>query len=238
MIRAVLALAIVAGCRSPQRWTPAPGTSWQLQLSGTIDPSVPVALYVVDLVDSPDDVLATLRARGVKIVCYFSAGTAESYRTDVATLPAGVASKILPEWPDERWLDIRAEPVRALVRSRLDHAVKRRCDGVDPDNVDAYTHDTGFPLTAADQLAFNRFVAGEAHERGLAVGLKNDLDQAADLVEECAQYGECDKAAPFVARGKPVFHVEYATEACPPKRAGFSTLLKRLDLDAYRVPCP
>ena len=57
--------------------------------------------------------------------------------------------------------------------ARLDLAQQRGCDGVEPDNVQSYDDDTGFELTAADQLAFNRRVADEAHARGLAVGLKN-----------------------------------------------------------------
>ncbi len=55
---------------------------------------------------------------------------------------------------------------------RLDLAVTKGCDGVEPDNMDGYANDSGFPLTAEDQLTFNRFIANEAHRRGLAVGLK------------------------------------------------------------------
>ena len=54
-------------------------------------------------------------------------------------------------------------------------------DGVEADNVDGYANDSGFPLTAADQLRFNRFLARAAHARGLSIGLKNDLGQAAAL---------------------------------------------------------
>ena len=36
---------------------------------------------------------------------------------------------------------------------------------VEADNVDGYTQDSGFPLTADDQLRFNRAVAALAHER-------------------------------------------------------------------------
>ena len=44
-----------------------------------------------------------------------------------------------------------------------------------------------FSLTAADQLDYNRFLAEQAHQRGLAIGLKNDLDQVASLVDLFAQ---------------------------------------------------
>lgn len=60
---------------------------------------------------------------------------------------------------------------------------------------------TGLPLTSADQLAFNVFVANAAHVRGLSVALKNDLGQIPELVpyfdwavnEQCAQYDALKK---------------------------------------------
>jgi hypothetical protein len=95
------------------------------------------------------------------------------------------------------------------------------CDGVDPDNVDGYSNATGFPLRAADQLAYNRFLAGEAHARGLAVGLKNDLDQVAALAadfdfainEQCFAYDECAALAPFTRAGRSVLQIEYGAVA-------------------------
>ncbi len=269
---ALLALALV-GCRgdrastpmtpasgeltptpaNPPRapWTPAPGMAWQIQLAGEVDPSLPVAIYDVDLVDTPDATLAALRARGIRIICYCSAGTAEAYRSDLGGLPPEVLGKPLADWPDERWLDIRAPAVRELARRRLDLAVTRGCDGVDPDNVDAFANPSGLPLTADDQLAFNRFLAAEAHARGLGVGLKNDIAQIPSLLgafdwainEQCMAYDECDALAPFVRAGKPVFHLEYgdpalAERVCPDARArGFDTLVKRVELDAFRIAC-
>ena len=36
----------------------------------------------------------------------------------------------------------------------------------EPDNVDGFANGSGFPLTSSDQLAYNRFLATEAHARG------------------------------------------------------------------------
>ena len=107
------------------------------------------------------------------------------------------------------------------MQARLDLAVSKGCDGVEPDNVDSYANSNGLGLTAADQLDFNRFVAAEAHKRGLSVGLKNDLDQVKTLQpaydwalnEQCSQYGECSSLTPFVTAGKAVFGVEYTGSA-------------------------
>jgi hypothetical protein len=245
-------------------WKPAPGTSWQWQLSGTIDTSVDVAMYDVDLVVTPDSVLQRLRTDGRRIVCYFSAGSYENGRDDLADVPAAAIGKVLDGWPDERWFDIRHPAVRAVMTARLDRAVARGCDGVEPDNVDGYANDNGFDdapagaLTAADQLDFNRFLADEAHARGLSIGLKNDLDQIPDLVasfdwalnEECFQWDECDTLAPFIAAGKAVFHTEYPPEdsdetlrdvadriCADANRLDMDSLVKNLELDAARIAC-
>ena len=47
----------------------------------------------------------------------------------------------------ERWLDIRARRVKRVMARRLAFAAEIGCDGVDPDNVNGYAADTGFPLT-------------------------------------------------------------------------------------------
>lgn len=94
---------------------------------------------------------------------------------------------------------------------RLDLAKSKGCDGVEPDNIDAYiqVNGGGFKVTYQDQLNYNIWLAREAHARNLSIGLKNDVDQVKDLVshfdwalnEECYQYNECDTLLPFI-RGK------------------------------------
>ena len=133
--------------------------------------------------------------------------------------------------------------------ARLDMCRTKGFDAVEPDNMDGYKNDTGFPLEAADQLRYNRLIARLAHERGMAVGLKNDLDQIPSLVrdfdfavnEQCAQYGECGRLKPFIAAGKAVFHVEYdlpVARFCPDsRRLKLSSMLKKYDLGAWREPC-
>ena len=236
---------------------PAADVTWQWQLSGSINTAYDVDLYDVDLWETPDATLRQLRDRGVLVLCYFSAGSGDENRPDYASFTSADLGNRLDGYPSERWLDIRSETVWAVMLSRLDLAAARGCDGVEPDNVDGYTNDPGFDLTARDQLAFNRTLANEAHRRGLFVALKNSGDQAADLVdyfdlelnEQCALYDECEQLAPFAEVGKPVLQVEYAearAEAvtlsrtvCPAATAaGRRTLVLPLDLDdAFRVSC-
>jgi hypothetical protein len=230
-------------------WQPGPGTTWQWQLTGTIDKSFDVAMYDVDLFDVPRNVIRRLHDRSRVVICYFSAGAWEEWRSDAGQFPDAVLGAD-NGWPGERWLDIRQlDVLRPILSDRLDLAVTKGCDGVEPDNVDGYANRSGFPLTQGDQLEFNRWLAKAAHERGLSVGLKNDLEQVIDLVrhfdwalnEQCFQYDECDLLLPFVDAGKAVFGVEYRgspSSFCPEARdRGFSWLKKRENLGAWVEAC-
>jgi hypothetical protein len=254
---AVLLIACSGGAPRGGVWHPAPATSWAWQLSGTLDSSVDVAMYDLDLFETTPEQIAGLHAAGRVVVCYFSAGTFENGRPDAASFSAADLGKTLPDWPDERWLDVRSDGVRTIMTERLDLAARKACDGVEPDNVDAYANDSGFPLGEAEQLDYNRFIAKEAHARGLSVGLKNAVGLVAQLEpsfdwalnEECLAFSECETLAPFLAAGKAVFHVEYVdNQADGPARrdqvcasaaiSGFSTLIKTWDLDAWYLACP
>ncbi|MBW2453128.1 MAG: endo alpha-1,4 polygalactosaminidase [Deltaproteobacteria bacterium] len=238
-----------------QLWQPALGTTWQWQLSDLpVDTSVDVAVYDIDLFDSSPSLLAELQGDGRIVICYFSAGSWEDWRPDAGQFPQSAKGGSLdPPFQDELWLDIRDATVRQLMAARLDIAVTKGCDAVEPDNVDGYTNNNGFGLTGADQIDFNRFIATEAHTRGLSVGLKNDVDQVDDLVgdfdwalnEECFTYDECGAyATNFVAQNKAVFHAEYvgqnqlANVCAVTQPLQLSTILKHMDLDAFRLPCP
>jgi hypothetical protein len=235
-------------------WRPAPGTTWQWQLTGAIDSSLVVDMYDVDLFDVPDATLADLAERAV-VICYFSAGSFEDWRPDAAAFPDDALGDPLDGWDGEWWLDVTHPAVRAAMVARLDLAVARGCDGVEPDNVDGYANPNGVGLNATEQLEYNRFLADEAHKRGLSVGLKNDLEQAADLVawfdwalnEECAAYDECSVLSAFTGASKAAFHVEYVDDfADAPALADqvcgvgpdLDTLIKEWDLGPQRLACP
>lgn len=243
------ALALVTTTAlAQQTWKPTPETTWQIQLQGKINTSFDVSVYDVDLFDTSASLISNLHAQGRKVVCYFSAGSWEDWRPDAAAFSAAAKGRS-NGWPGEKWLDIRRLDVRPIMAARLDLAVKKDCDGVDPDNVDGYTNRTGFPLTASDQLQYNKWIADQAHKRGLAVGLKNDLEQVDQLLtsfdfavnEQCFEYKECEQLLPFVDAGKAVFGIEYygkPSTFCPKANAmGFSTLQKKMSLDAFRLDC-
>jgi hypothetical protein len=232
-------------------WQPTPGTTWQWQLTGEIDTSFDVAMYDIDLFDVPQSVIDALHEDGRIVICYFSAGSYEEWRPDAADFPSSVQGNPLDGWPGESWLDVRQiDTLGPIMQARLELAVQKGCDGVEPDNVDGYANNSGFPLTATDQLTYNIWLATQAHNKDLSIGLKNDLDQVPELLphfdwalnEQCFQYDECDLLLPFTQAGKAVFGVEYEGELadfCPQATANqFSWLLKDLDLGPMRAACP
>ena len=68
------------------------------------------------------------------------------------------------------------------MEARMDSCQANGFDGIEPDNIDGFLNDTGFPLTYGDQLEYNIWLAEAAHARGLSIGLKNDMDQTPDLL--------------------------------------------------------
>jgi hypothetical protein len=247
--------------RSQVRWVewyhPEANVSWQWQLQGDLNLSVDATLWDVDLFDTDRETIASLKASGRRVLCYFSAGSWEEWRPDAREFPEEAKGEKMEGW-DELWLDIRHSEVRRIMRARLDLAREKGCDGVEPDNVDGYTNETGFDLTAADQSDYNRFLALEAHSRGLAIALKNDLDQVEELLpffdlalnEQCHEYDECGLLAPFTRASKPVLNAEYAQryrtnengardELCRQAREeGLRTLVLPVELDgSYRFDC-
>ncbi|MBK3576908.1 endo alpha-1,4 polygalactosaminidase [Streptomyces sp. MBT65] len=234
---------------SAARWQPRPGTAWQWQLSGRVDTRVAVPVYDIDGFENSAAVVQRLHRSGRKVICYINAGAWESFRPDRSAFPDSVLGRS-DGWSGERWLDIRRRALlRPIMAARLDMCRAKGFDAVEPDLADAYTNDTGFPLTAAHQLAYNRMIAALAHERGMAVGLKNDLEQIPDLVrdfdfavnEQCAEFHECPALSPFIKADKAVFHVEYSEPKrtfCPiARRLRLDSMRKRLDLGRWRSPC-
>jgi hypothetical protein len=242
-------------------YRPGVETTWQWQLQpdadGRINTSYDVDVYDLDLFNTDAAVIRQLQDDGRHVICYFSAGTYEDFRDDADEFEPAELGNTLDDFGDERWLDIRSSNVERIMLDRLDRAAEKGCDGVEPDNVDGFSNDSGFNLTEGDQLAFNQFIADEAHQRGLAVGLKNDLAQVPDLVdffdfsvnEQCHEFDECDDLTPFIVAGKPVFNAEYddmfvndadarADLCADALNAEFRTLVLPVDLDdAFRFTC-
>ena len=245
-----LLIALVAAVA---HWHPPARLSWQWELSSPPKaPYLAVDMYDVDGQETPARTVRALHRRGVRVSCYLSAGSWERWRPDAGRFPKALLGRPLDGWPGERWLDVRRPrgALARILRARMDVCARKGFDAVEPDNVDGYQQRTGFAIRPRDQLAFNRWLAREAHRRGMAVFLKNDPDQAASLtrsfdgalVEQCVQYRECGRFRPFTRARKPVLDVEYRGRMSAICRVTeplhISAMRKRLALDRARSACP
>ncbi|MGK3989087.1 endo alpha-1,4 polygalactosaminidase [Sorangium sp. So ce136] len=260
---------------NPDIWIPALETSWHWMIDhpldvddpmdmGLVDPtgapieSPPPTVYDIDWEFTPAETVAALHARGAKVICYVDVGAFEDYRPDAGDFPESVKGNPDYHWEGSFWLDIRQIDVLGpIMQARFQACKDKGFDAIEPDEVDGYANDSGFPLTYDDQIAYNRFIADLAHAMGMSVGLKGDIEQAEDLWphfdwtlnEQCFEYEECEILVDtFLANGKAVFEVEYddpfsghmtdRSLFCDQANAwGFNSMEMPLDLDGGRWPC-
>jgi len=247
---ALVAAAILFAASSAKAAIP-PLTTWYWQLQGTINTTRPAKIYDIDMEENSASSIQGLKANGHTVICYISAGTWEDWRSDAGSFPKSVLGANVEGWAGERWLDIRSQAVRDIMAKRMDAAKAKGCDGLEPDSVDGYANNPGFPLTKTDQIAYDRFLADAAHQRGLLVALKNATDLVSTLapvfdfaiVEECMKYKECSRYSPFIQLGKAVLEAEYSTYSvakCDKAKAlKFSLAFYGLNLNGRKyMPCP
>lgn len=182
-------------------------------------------VYEVDLFYTPADTIKKMNELGQKVICYFSAATAESWRDDYKDFEKKAVGKELPDWPGERYLDIRNPNVLKVIKKRIDLAKKKGCNAVEPDNVDVYSNDHGFTpeILPSDTVSYLSEVSKYSRAAGMSVGIKNCIEILGDIFpsvdfaisEECVQYLNCTVYSNFTTAprpgtiGKPVFEVEY-----------------------------
>lgn len=247
-------------------WQPVAGTSWQIVLLNPLSDETinkldsdwrNTAVFDIDLFTNPPSTFGKLRAAGKKVICYFSAGSYEPGRPDSPNFAKKDMGKELEGWPGEFWLNISSPVVRDIMVKRMDLAVQKGCDAIDPDNVDGYDNENGLNLTRDMSVEYMLFLASAARSRKLSIGLKNSGAIVDDVVgdmqfsvnEQCSQYQECADYRAFVDATKPVFRIEYLEGApqigsvqkasvCGDKDAqGFSTLIKEMDLGEWVKSC-
>jgi hypothetical protein len=239
-----LAVSFASSAVARQAWKPTTAP-WQWQLQGKIDTSLAAKVYDVDGFETPAATVRRLHSRGRRAICYLDVGSWESFRPDAKRFPRSVLGDRYEGFPNERWLDIRKfHSFARILERRFATCARKDFDAVEPDNLAGFENRTGFPLSATDQLRFNRWVAHRVHALGMAVALKNDGTQARALVgefdfaivEQCFQYRECGLYKTFVDHRKAVFEAEYELDPekyCSQAAAlDFSAIGKSYDLFA------
>ncbi|KAM7184983.1 Glycoside hydrolase superfamily [Rhypophila sp. PSN 637] len=223
-----------------------PGVKWQIDIMASLDITktlTPTDALVWDLdlyhLQRHPDIITFLRSKipNVNIICYFNAGLAQPSDCDWDTVWQKPEYKSLlgnsydPPFSEEKWINIRNTTAIDLLKNRVTTAANLGCDGVDPDNIDGYSADTGFNLNQQDYINLMTTLATTAHglktKRGntLLIGQKNapelvkSLNSVLDfaVLEDCKNLrNEADRAfcadfQPYISQNKPVFSIEYPT---------------------------
>ncbi len=240
-------------------WKPkaSDNLKWQWQLQGEIDTTLPVQVYNVDI-EVPQEKLDQLIDRDIKVICYFSAGTVESFRSDHLLFPQEIIGEQYEDLIDEQWVDYaNIDALAPIMRGRMDKCKSKGFHAIEIDNVDAHNYEsrdeqgevvnigTNFKMTLDESIAYVRWLTKEAHSRGLGIGLKNAEEMVADvvnevdwmLVEDCYFDSWCMAATAFIDADKPVFMAEYDelvpdfTPACElAKSLGYSAIWRDTSL--------
>jgi hypothetical protein len=242
LLLAIALLLAIPASGSAAIWHPAPTTAaWQWQLQGKIDTSFATAaagVFDVDGFETDKATVSLLQRQGRRVICYLDVGSWESYRPDAGRFPRAAIGKRYEGFPDESWLDVADfHSFAPALERRFAMCARKGFDAVEPDNLAGWENDTGFDISRAEQLRFNRWVARQVHRRGMAVALKNDGPQAGELVgrfdfaivEQCFQYEECGLYRPFIVAGKAVFEAEYELDP-----ADFCAAAAAIDFSAIR----
>ncbi|KAK4225165.1 glycoside hydrolase superfamily [Podospora fimiseda] len=226
----------------------APGVKWQIQIqspmkaSGDLIPSDAI-VWDIDLYNAAKnpDTIPQIRSKvpGAIIMCYFNAGLVQKWDCDYDSVWAksGLTSTPHPDFPDERFIDVRKPKAVELIQKRISLAQRIGCDAVDPDNIDTYLYDQGeenlttFKLKKSDLSTFVKSLATFAHGlkttqgNTMLIGQKNAPELTPDLspvldfavLEDCSGRNDPGNTAPFcktfqdayIGSGKPVFSIEY-----------------------------
>jgi hypothetical protein len=240
-----------AGGTAVTWWKSAAGTTWQWQIGGgTIDPTLAVQVFDIDW-EQEASVVASLHGAGKKVICYVSVGSWEDWRPDAASFPAAVIGSDYPGWPGEKFVDIRADALRTIMAKRFDVCQQKGFDALEPDNMDVFEAPSGFPLTRSDGVSYALWLAGQSHQRGMAIVQKNASSIVADirasydgaLTEDCYADGWCADMQPYIDANQPVFACEYTTSIFSAvctwgKPRKYSFILKNQNLDAWVQFCP
>jgi hypothetical protein len=135
-----ISLAIAHVLPRASLWQPAVGAKIQMMITGYPNLSQPlqpsgVGIWDMDLFDTPASTISTMKSHGIKVICYYSAGTAENWRPDYKDFTAADLGAALPDWQGENYVDVRSENVLNIMKKRIQMASEKGCDALDPDNM-------------------------------------------------------------------------------------------------------
>ncbi len=262
---AIVAISLLAGCTSnsslrsfpsvasgqasagDRNWEPRAGLRWQIQLTGDFRTNATANVYDLDAYRTAEQTVTELHALGRQTMCHLDVGVSDLTVPDAGRLRGPVLGTTAG--PGLRWLDIRRwADIGPVLADRVALCHGKGFDAVDADYGYGYAAETGFPLTASDQVAYDRKVADLVHSLGMAVTVRTPPALAAQIeplvdftvVNDCFRSASCHDYFVYIDANKAVFDVETdpGPSFCSLARAyGFTAIRKNDSLDAYVQSC-
>ncbi len=191
-------------------------------------------VYDIDGINNPASTVKTLHRLHDKVICYIEVGAAGNYYTAAQErIPVTYYQQLkaardmgaaVPGFP-ESYLNINAKSTFRIIKTMIRQQCWRKgFDAVEPDIDDSYTDTTGFNITEAQNIRFDKMLGAYAHRLGLAWGQKNGdndpafsaaLEPTTDFLldEECNFFTTCGIVTPpYVKAGKLVLNAEYTDD--------------------------
>ena len=238
------------------KFTPQMTFDWDLRSELPLNSQYNAEVVDIDAFDNSVELVKELHDQGKKVIAYISVGSVENWRSDAADFPASIIGNNYDGWDDEKFLDIRnINALAPIMRARLDMIKEKGFDAVEPDNMDSYTNNTGFAITEQDVIRYSKWLAAEAHTRGLSIGQKNATELAEQLVdsfdwillEDAFADNFEDEAQIYIAKNKAVFATEYTDETSENEflniiclkatTLNYTAILKQRELNNFVITC-
>ncbi len=238
------------------KFIPQTTFDWDLRSDLPIGSQYTAEVIDIDAFDNSAELVTELHSQGKKVIAYISVGSVENWRSDAADFPTSIIGNNYDGWDGEKFLDIRRIDVLApIMRARLDMIKAKGFDAVEPDNMDSYTNNTGFNITEQDVINYCKWLADEAHSRGLSIGQKNATELSDELVdsfdwillEDAFADDFQEEAKIYITKNKAVFTTEYTdrmnendflnTVCSQASNLKYTAILKERELNNFVITC-
>ncbi|KAI3656652.1 hypothetical protein MP638_003440 [Amoeboaphelidium occidentale] len=193
-----------------------PGATFDYQLD--VYKKKNVGVFIFDGFRVNKTISKQLADNGTHVLCYFSAGTIETWSPDFDRFKGLLGKKVIGR-DQIYWIDnSKISLLEPIFLDRIKLAKESHCSGIDWANTNSYTQDTGVNVNPQSAFYLMRKLYEWTHKNGLLVGLSNNpnfnfnFGELFDyrIVTTCTFDDSCQAYQNFTKTNKPVFGLEYA----------------------------
>eukprot|EP00834_Sanchytrium_tribonematis_P001924 NODE_51_length_31136_cov_0.357670.p12 type:complete len:290 gc:universal NODE_51_length_31136_cov_0.357670:18418-17549(-) len=196
------------GSDSKDWFKPDTGASYYHQETGDIKMDEDVSIYSIPLFSG--ELIKQLQSKGKKVLCQYSVGVWRQGQPalDKKYMGNEIQSNVFA-------LNVKEDAVKNYVSQFIQKAEDFGCDGFEPLDMNVYSRDNGLDITLDDQFSYSKWLADQAHSKGLFIGMYNAVLQLAAIDSfdyavaiNCFMTNNCVNYSQVISKAKPVFDME------------------------------